>query len=81
MTGMTLVRRTMSGLNIKQHDITDCGAACIASIAAFYRLYLPLSKIRQYIGTDKYGTNILGILEGAQKIGFDAKRMDLPICS
>ncbi len=70
---MTLVRRTMSGLNIKQHDITDCGAACIASIAAFYRLYLPLSKIRQYIGTDKDGTNILGILEGAQKLGFDAK--------
>ena len=63
----------MSALNIKQHDITDCGAACIASIAAFYKLYLPLSKIRQYIGTDKDGTNILGILEGAQKLGFDAK--------
>lgn len=70
---MTLVRKPMSALNIKQHDITDCGAACIASIAAFYKLYLPLSKIRQYIGTDKDGTNILGILEGAQKLGFDAK--------
>ena len=63
----------MSKLNIKQHDITDCGAACIASIAAYYKLYLPLSKIRQFIGTDQDGTNILGVLEGAQKLGFDAK--------
>ena len=63
----------MSKLNIKQHDITDCGAACIASIAAYYKLYMPLSKIRQFIGTDKDGTNILGVLEGAQKLGFDAK--------
>ncbi len=63
----------MSRLNIKQHDITDCGAACLASIASFYKLYLPLSKIRQIIGTDKEGTNIMGILEGAEKLGFDAK--------
>lgn len=63
----------MSRLNIKQHDITDCGAACIASIAAFYKLYIPLSKIRQIIGTDKQGTNIIGILDGAKKLGFDAK--------
>lgn len=70
---MTLDRISMSGLNIKQHDITDCGAACIASIAAFYKLYLPISKIRQYIGTNKDGTNIQGILDGTQKLGFDAK--------
>jgi ATP-binding cassette subfamily B protein len=63
----------MSKLNIKQHDITDCGAACIASIAAYYKLYLPLSKIRQFIGTDQDGTNILGVMEGLQKLGFDAK--------
>jgi len=63
----------MSKIKVKQHDITDCGAACVSSIAAYYKLYVPLSKIRQYIGTEKEGTNILGILEGAQKLGFDAK--------
>lgn len=63
----------MSHIHIKQHDISDCGAACLASIAAYYKLRLPLSKIRQYLSTDKEGTNILGLLEGAQKIGFDAK--------
>lgn len=63
----------MSRTNIKQHDITDCGAACLASLTAFYKLEIPLSKIRQFAGTDKKGTNVLGLLEAAQKLGFDAK--------
>lgn len=63
----------MSKTRIKQHDITDCGAACLASVTAFYKLEIPLSKIRQYAGTDKKGTNVLGLLEAAQKLGFDAK--------
>jgi len=50
-------------IKIKQRDITDCGAACIASIAAHYKLLLPVSRIRQYAGTDKRGTNVLGLLE------------------
>lgn len=58
---------------IKQHDITDCGAACLASIAAYYKLQIPIARIRQYAGTDKKGTNILGLLEAAQKLGFEAK--------
>ena len=42
---------------IKQRDITDCGAACLASVAAHYRLGIPVSKIRQLAGTDQKGTN------------------------
>lgn len=58
---------------IKQRDITDCGASCLASVAAFYQLYLPVSQIRQMAGTDKKGTNVLGMLEAAERLGFDAK--------
>jgi len=36
-----------SGVCIKQHDITDCGAACLSSVAAYYELQLPLARIRQ----------------------------------
>ncbi|MFA8437243.1 MAG: cysteine peptidase family C39 domain-containing protein, partial [Marinifilaceae bacterium] len=43
-------------IKIKQHDITDCGAACLASIASHYKLKLPISRIRQMAGTDKKGT-------------------------
>jgi len=44
-------------IRIKQHDITDCGAACLASVAAWHKLKIPLSRIRQWAGTDKKGTN------------------------
>ncbi len=63
----------MAKITIKQHDITDCGAACLASISAHYKLQLPIARIRQYAGTDKKGTNILGMIEAAEKLGFEAK--------
>ncbi|WEK37633.1 MAG: peptidase domain-containing ABC transporter [Candidatus Pseudobacter hemicellulosilyticus] len=58
---------------IKQHDITDCGAACLQSVAAYYNLELPIARIRQYAGTDTKGTNVLGLVEAAGKMGFEAK--------
>ena len=60
-------------IGIKQHDITDCGAACLASVAAHFGLEMPISKIRQYASTDKKGTNILGLMEAAEKLGLSAK--------
>lgn len=63
----------MAKTTIKQHDITDCGAACLASITAHYNLQIPIARIRQYAGTDKKGTNVLGLIEAAQKLGFEAK--------
>lgn len=63
----------MSRILIKQHDTMDCGAACLASIAAHYRLFMPIARIRQLIQTDQKGTSALGMIEGAEKMGFDAK--------
>ena len=63
----------MIKIAIKQHDITDCGAACLASICAHYKLEIPIARIRQYAGTDKKGTNILGLIEASEKLGFEAK--------
>ncbi len=60
-------------VQIQQRDITDCGAACLASIAAFYKLKIPVSQIRQYAGTDKRGTNVLGLVEAAELLGFQVK--------
>ncbi|MEO5978676.1 MAG: peptidase domain-containing ABC transporter [Chryseolinea sp.] len=69
----------MKRVRIIQHDITDCGAACLASVAAFYNLKLPVSRIRQLAWTDQKGTNLSGLLAAAEKIGFEARavRSDL----
>lgn len=63
----------MASIKIKQHDSKDCGAACLASIGNHFKVNLPLARIRQYANTDKRGTNVLGIVEAAEKMGFTAK--------
>jgi ATP-binding cassette subfamily B protein len=60
-------------VKVKQRDITDCGAACLASVASYYKLEIPVAKIRQMASTDQKGTNILGLIEAADKMGFSAK--------
>lgn len=60
-------------IKIKQHDITDCGAACLASVSAHYNLKIPIARIRQWAGTDKKGTNAWGLVKAAEKLGFSAK--------
>lgn len=65
--------KNKSNIKVKQHDITDCGAACLASVSAHYGLQLPIARIRQFASTDKKGTNVLGMIEAAQKLGFQAK--------
>ena len=52
----------MAKTTIKQHDITDCGAACLASISSHFNLQIPIARIQQYKGTDKKGTNVLSFL-------------------
>lgn len=58
---------------IKQHDIKDCGAACLASVATHYGLKMPIAKIRQICHTDTRGTNVLGLIQGLEQMGFNAK--------
>ena len=60
-------------IRIRQHDITDCGVACLASVAEYWGLKYTISKLRQLASTDKDGTNLLGLIEAAEKIGFIAK--------
>ncbi len=63
----------MSNIKVRQHDMRDCGVACLASISNYYKLNLPIARIRQYASTDKQGTNVLGIIQAAEKMGFTAK--------
>ncbi|MGJ1325389.1 peptidase domain-containing ABC transporter [Sphingobacterium faecium] len=64
---------------IKQHDIKDCGAACLASIGAYNGLFIPIAKIRQICHTDTRGTNALGLVVGLEKMGFKAKGVQTDI--
>ncbi|MGE7751483.1 peptidase domain-containing ABC transporter [Lysinibacillus fusiformis] len=58
---------------VKQYDQKDCGVACLATVSKQYGLKIPISQLREVAGTDKQGTNILGLIKAAEKIGFTAK--------
>lgn len=58
---------------IKQHDITDCGAACLATISKQNGYEIGITKIREVAGTDKQGTNVYGVIKAAEQLGFSAK--------
>ena len=57
---------------IRQHDPSDCAAACIAAIARHYGEAVPLTFIRETSGTSQAGTSIKGILDACREIGFQA---------
>jgi ATP-binding cassette, subfamily C, bacteriocin exporter len=60
-------------IQIKQRDISDCGAACLASVSSYYGLHLPVSRIRQLAGTGRHGTSLQGLIEAAEQLKFQAK--------
>lgn len=59
-----------------QHDIRDCGAACLRMIAEHYGLVLSLAQCRELTKTERLGTNIYGLTDGAKKIGLCAEALE-----
>ncbi|NES02708.1 MAG: peptidase domain-containing ABC transporter [Okeania sp. SIO2F4] len=58
---------------ILQQSEEDCGAACLASIAKYHGRTLTINRIRETIGTNQQGTTLLGLKQGADTIGFNAR--------
>lgn len=58
---------------IKQHDITDCGAACFATICKQNGYKIGITQIREVAGTDKHATNANGVIKAVEQLGFSAK--------
>jgi ATP-binding cassette, subfamily C, bacterial len=67
------VNRFMKYQVILQQSEEDCGAACLASIAKYYGKILTISRLREIVGTGQQGTNLLGLKQGAEMIGFNAR--------
>ncbi len=58
---------------------TDCGAACLAMVLAYYGKNVPFEELRDATGTDRDGVDALSILEAARLYGLRARgiRVDL----
>lgn len=58
---------------VKQHDATDCGAACMAMICSYYKKYTSMTLLRDLMGTDACGTNLMGMQHCAKTLGFNSQ--------
>ena len=58
---------------VKQNDQSDCGPACLAAISLHYGRPVRLQQMRDLAGTDRIGTNLLGMVQAAERMGFMAK--------
>lgn len=67
------VNRFMKYQIILQQSEEDCGAACLASIAKYYGLIFTINYLRELVGTSQQGTTLLGLKQGAEAIGFNAR--------
>ncbi len=58
---------------VHQHDANDCGPACLAMVAAHYGTRQSIAQLREKAGTDRQGTNLAGLIQTAQEVGFQAR--------
>jgi len=58
--------------SIRQHDIKDCGAACLLSIIKYYNGNISLEKIKLDACITKDGITAYNLVNAAKKYGFDS---------
>ena len=63
---------------VRQHDTTDCAAACLAMVCLHYKKEITITRLRDMMGTDLKGTNLTGLQKAAEELGFStaAVRVD-----
>lgn len=57
---------------IKQQDSTDCAAACLAMVCLHYKKEVTITALRDIMGTDLKGTNLVGLSKAAKELGFNS---------
>ena len=55
---------------LKQHDQSDCGAACLGMICKYYKMPIGLNRLRDMSNVSRYGTSVAALAEAAETLGF-----------
>lgn len=68
-----LDRKLIEKSFVRQHDMTDCGAACLLSLIRYYGGDSSILHLREISGTSNTGTTLLGMYQAAGAMGFKAQ--------
>lgn len=55
---------------LKQHDQSDCGAACLGMVCKYYKMPIGLNRLRDMANVSRYGTSMAALAEAAETLGF-----------
>ncbi|MBE9199442.1 MULTISPECIES: peptidase domain-containing ABC transporter [unclassified Nodularia (in: cyanobacteria)] len=64
---------------IQQQSEEDCGAASLASVAKHYGKTFSISRCREAVGTRQQGSSLLGLKQGAEALGFNARAVKVAL--
>jgi hypothetical protein len=63
---------------VRQADQSDCGPAALATVALHHGRHIGREQLRDVAGTDRIGTNLLGMVKAAEQLGFSARAVKGP---
>jgi ABC-type bacteriocin/lantibiotic exporter with double-glycine peptidase domain/CRP-like cAMP-binding protein len=66
-------RRIRRFATVWQIDEADCGAACLAAVCRHFGRDVPLTVVRDAVGTALDGTSLRGLVVGAERLGLAAR--------
>ncbi len=58
---------------LKQHDETDCGAACLTMISKFYGINLSMGQVREMANVNTAGATMAAVCRAAENLGYRAR--------
>lgn len=65
------MRRKMKVPLVMQLEALECGAACVCMIAAYYKKWIPLTRVRADCGVSRDGSVAKNMLSAARSYGFE----------
>ncbi|MBN1968208.1 MAG: ATP-binding cassette domain-containing protein [Candidatus Delongbacteria bacterium] len=58
---------------LKQHDETDCGAACLTMISKYYGVNLSMGQVREMANVSTSGATMSAVCRAAENLGYRAR--------